>query len=154
MAKTHEVFKTNLFFQFLNVKKGTPLVHKAIQSQETDGPFRKAQPLVFRVPFLGVSPYLYKGLGGKRVTVGVTLTWYSAIAVGYWRETGYEEHEALTHALNVNDDHANDRATDFETSAAGLQNASTELGKSAQPIIGDGDGDSPNVGTAFVIRDN
>jgi hypothetical protein len=162
MAKTHEIFRSPAFFQFLSVTKGTPVFHRAQQSQETDAPFRAAKPWVLRIP-LTIRPYFYptigfkmkKGLTGstdpadwvtyiRGFSFGIAFAFNSAVAVGYWRETGYDEHTALAHALNINDEHANATATDFETAAEGLNNDSTELGKQAQPFAD---------GRTYTVRD-
>lgn len=151
MAKTLDIGP--LFFQLLSVKKGTPFYHKAIQSQEIDEPYRKATPIVVRLP-LTVRPYFYKlwgWLNDDPVVTGFqhgfTIQFNRALAVGFWRKTGYEEHEALAHALNLDDAHANDQATDFETAASGLNNDSTELGKSSEPFTVRGTGDGTDAGS-------
>lgn len=156
MAKTHDL--GTLFVQFLTIAKGTPAIHKAIQSQEIDEPFRLATPWVIRLP-ITIRPYFYmtryfqknEGTGQLSTYIsgfqfGVVFQFNRAIAVGFWRKTGYEEHEALAHALNLNEEHANDTTTDFESAASGADNDSTELGKQAQPFTVRGDVDSPDAG--------
>jgi hypothetical protein len=166
MTRTHELFKTPLFFQLITIRKGTPVIHKAIQSQEIDEPFRASTPWVIRLP-LTIRPYFYKLVAFSRdedtgqistyhngVQFGVVFQTNRALVVGFWRKTGYEEHEALAHALNLNDEHANDQTTDFESAAAGADNSSTELGKQAQPFTVRGDVDGPDAGppTGRVVK--
>ncbi len=150
MAKTLDIGP--LFFQILRVKKGTPFIHQAIQSQEIDEPYRNAKPWVFRLP-LTVRPFLYKVIrwddnqtSTTGFQFGTVFLFNQALAVGFWRKTGYEEHEALAHALNLNEEHAADQSTDFETAASGLNNTSTDLGKSSEPFTVRGTGDGPDAG--------
>ena len=114
MQKTHDF--RSLFVQFLEIVPDTPLMHWVV-SQEVTAPFRKAKGLAVRIPW-------------------VKVTFDHVVVLGFWRKTGYEEHEALARALNMNEDHANDQVTDYETAAAGLKNTSTKLGLQAQPFTG------------------
>jgi hypothetical protein len=97
MARTHELLRTPLFFQFIQIQKGTPAIHKAIQSQEIDEPYRQAAPTVIRIPFWP-TVHFYKTMLGDYYILSLTVTFRKALAVGFWRKTGYEEHEALAHA--------------------------------------------------------
>lgn len=143
MSRTHEIFKSPVFFQLIQIRKGTPAIHRAIQSQEIDEPYRQAAPAVIRIP-IWPTVHFYKTMHGDYYVLSVTVTFRKALVVGFWRKTGYEEHEALAHALNLNEEHANDQATDFESAAAGADSASTDLGKQAQPftVRGNVDGGS------------
>ena len=96
-----------------------------VTSQEVTEPFRSARGLAVRVPW-------------------VKVTFDHVIVLGWWRKTGYEEHEALAHALNMNKEHADDQVTDYETSAIGLKNASTELGRASQRNFGGRTDDQPS----------
>jgi hypothetical protein len=158
MARTHELLRTPLFFQVITIRKGTPAIHKAIQSQEIDEPYRASSPWVIRVP-ITIRPYFYTTPSFQQDTetgqiigyitgwsFGLAIQFNRAIAVGFWRKTGYEEHEALAHALNLNEEHANDTSTDFESAASGADNASTDLGKQAQPFTVRGDVDGSDAG--------
>lgn len=139
MARTHELFGTRPFFQFIQIAKGTPVFHKAIQSQEIDEPFRAAKPIIIRLPFWPTL-HFYRTMQGEYYVLSFTVTFRKALAVGFWHKTGFEEHEALVRALNLNKEHANDITTDFESAASGADNASTDLGKQAQPFTVRGDG--------------
>jgi hypothetical protein len=135
MAKTHDIGP--FFWQVIEVKKGTPPVHRA-QTQEIDGKHRNARPFVIRLPFVGrhyLNPY-----PSYDAPTWIDATVRRGLVVGFWHETGYEEYEALTRALNLNNERADEITTDFETSIQGARNGSTDLAVRDVPGPGDGAG--------------
>lgn len=74
MATTHD-FKNGIFFHVVKVIRGTPIHHRA-KSQEIEEPFRYSESHVIR-------------LWPTR----------TALVIGRWTDSGYEEVEALRAAM-------------------------------------------------------
>lgn len=72
MAQTFDIGP--LFFQVLELRPG-PLLHTGV-SQEIEEPYRRSDVLVVRIPFTG-----------------------RGIAVGWWKESGFDEVQALETAI-------------------------------------------------------
>lgn len=76
MADTHEIgLRRRFFWQILQVPHKPALISRGWSTQ-IEPPFRRAVPVVLRIPFTTF-----------------------AIAFGYWKDTGWEEEEALLAAL-------------------------------------------------------
>jgi hypothetical protein len=141
MQKTHDLGR--FFTQFLTLKWTAPLIHRT-QTQEVTEPYRSARPLVispvpaFSLQLKWVGIHIHERNKGSRPLFYVpvpVLTGWLGIVLGYWRDTGLEEHEALAKALNTNEDHASAQATDFDAAIEGVNTDSSRLGRASFRFI-------------------